>query len=414
MARSRHRLVTGVVGPRSRTTSGAATVSAAPSTVRRLVGTLNDLPNSTRKSNGTNTTANFRRYCYAKDAISNPSMAFAGFRTAAGAETNIENAITYDNLFFELPDGTMSPVSAVTVAGGTILAESGQATITIPAGTGFWLRGRVNVASGAFYYYTDRGPNTTIGSCFEEGVGLAPRTVAGAFTSAVGNLPGPAGVIANVAAGTRLFAIVGDSISQGVGGYSRPLAGTLGAAPGGDAGYMAGYLSGKFDYIHLGRSGAGAVAERTNYAKRAAFAFAAGATDVWCNLGINDMNGSNLPAANTRNAIAQLFAVLKGTGTTVQRVYQSTITPGTTITGPPSSDTNQTVLTNLQDGRRGTFNDMVRALGITGQDGFVEAALQAQSGANPDWWGAGYCSDGLHPIQAGGTAIVAGITSAPF
>lgn len=381
--------------------------------VRRMSGTLNDLPNSTRGSNGTNTTANFRIYRYTKDAQANPSMAFAGFKTAAGVENNIENSITYDNLYFELPSGTMVPVSDVTVAGGTILAESSRASITIPAGTGYWLRGRVNVASGGKYYYTDRGNNATIGSGFEEGVGLAARTTAGAFTSATGNIPGPVGVMADMPAGGRLFGLVGDSISQGVGGYSKPLAGTLGAAPGGDAGYMAGYVSGKFDYLHLGRSGAGAIAERTNYAKRAAFMFAVGVTDVWCNLGINDLNGSNLAATNTRNAIATLFGVLKGTGTTVLRIYQSTITPGTTITGPPSTSTNQTVLTNLQDGRRAAFNDFVRQITIAGQDGFVEAAIPAQNATTPDYWGDGYSSDGLHPLQAGGAAIVAGLT-APF
>ncbi|WP_156369103.1 hypothetical protein [Aureimonas sp. Leaf324] len=56
---------------------------------------------------------------------------------------------------------------------------------------------------------------------------------------------------------------------------------------------------------------------------------------------------------------------------------------------------------------------MIRALGITGQDGFVEAAIPSQSGANVDFWGDGFSTGGLHPIQAGGAAIVAGLV-APF
>jgi len=280
----------------------------------------------------------------------------------------------------------------------------------------------------------------------------------------------------------RLFAIVGDSISVGVGGYVSPLTGPLGSSPGGSIGYVAGYLgnSGLANFQHYGRSGYAAKSAAADFKLRTAFVAASGVTDVVDELGVNDMFASNESAAQLIGYQQTLLANLQSGAPNVTSYWVGTVTPEVNVIAPtPTSECNftgsisGTVLTvttaatsciavnntiwnsaitvpttitsfgtgsggtgtynvdmsqnvtsgsiistnqnnisgvpgNGKDGRRQSYNNVVRSLGITGQTGYYEAALAVENTDLPYsyYWIANGSNDGTHPIQAGGTAIV--------
>lgn len=387
-----------------------------PATTRRMVGTRNDFGNTDLVSNGTNNSFNFRVYKYAVAPIVDPSVVYAGWTRGTGTETDYPNSVTY-HTSIELPDGSVhellkSGSASHVVASGDIFNESDRLTgFTIPIG-GYWLCGHGSVANGALYYASSYPMNTVFTDGWEEGVGLTDKTlVPGTIGQTAAKMVMPVGLMGTVPQGRRSFCIMGDSISVGQGGVYNPLTGgAIGVGYGGGVGYMAGYLDGKFDYVHMGHGGDGATGDVLSViTRRIKFTNLANLTDLWDELGVNDLGGQNKSAVVTQLAIANMFTNWMTIAFSVNRMWQSTITPDTTLSPatPPTSDVNQTTQANFVDGRRLTLNTTIRALGITGQTGFVEVALGVQNALNNNWWIAGYSDDGLHPNQAGNVAIIA-------
>lgn len=201
-----------------------------------------------------------------------------------------------------------------------------------------------------------------------------------------------------------------------VGGYSHPTATQIAR------GILAGLVlqSSLGSPVHVGRPGASALANKGNYSRRIALMAALGVTDLFCDLGINDMTSSS-GAVALKNDLTALFNALR-TGLPGVRIFQSTITPATSA-ATPTTDSNQTNFSSMTDGRRLTFNADLRAGGLGSLiNGVVEFALPAQLVADPNLWKAGFTSDGngtlatqLHPNQTGGDAIVASAAAhSPF
>ncbi|KQQ80723.1 GDSL-type esterase/lipase family protein [Aureimonas sp. Leaf324] len=400
------------IAARAEVTSASLRVAAAEAgatggnTVRRLAGFGGDQGNQIRPSDGTKTTFNVRKRFYTPVPIPNPEVAYTGFHYNSGAEYDYPNEATYHSAI-ELPDGTIRDMGApVTVAPGTILAKSEKAAgFTVPAGV-FWIRTNGRVPPGGRWHYTDAFRSANIGH-MEEGVDLADKAVSGSIGNASQQMPASAiGLIGDLPASHRLFALAGDSLSQGVGGYSH------GTAPGLALGILAGLVleSRAGSVLHLGRAGASAQANRTSYARRIALMQALSATDILCDLGVNDMSSSS-SATVLKGHLTTLFTAFKAALPAV-RIYQSTITPSTTATAPVT-DSNQTVPAAMQDGRRLAFNADLRAGGFGPLvTAVVEFALPAQQGGDPHLWKAGYASDTgspgaqQHPNLTGGEAIV--------
>ncbi|RIY02600.1 SGNH/GDSL hydrolase family protein [Aureimonas flava] len=400
---------------RAEVTSAArlvATPAATAATVRRLAGFGGDQGNQIRPSDGTKTTFNVRKRFFSPVKIADPEVAYTGIHYNSGAEYDYPNEATYHSAI-ELPDGTIRDMGApVTVAPGTILARSQKAAgFTIPAGF-YWIRTCGRVPAGGKWHYTDAFRSANVGH-MEEGVDLADKAAAGSIGNASQQMPAAAiGVIGDMPASHRLVALAGDSISQGVGGYSHA------GAPGLAIGILSGLVlqSGVGSVLPLGRAGASAQANRAHYAKRIALMQALGVTDILCDLGVNDLS-SSASAAALKAYLTTLFNAFRS-ALPDARIYQSTITPSTSATAP-ITETNQTVPAAMQDGRRLAFNADLRGGGLAPLvAGVVEFALPAQLDADPNLWKAGYASDAgnpgaqQHPNQTGGEAIVASAAAA--
>ncbi|WP_416357711.1 SGNH/GDSL hydrolase family protein [Aureimonas phyllosphaerae] len=380
--------------------------AASGETVRRLAGFGGDQGNQIRPSDGTKTAFNVRKRFYTPVPIPNPEVAYTGFHYNSGAEFDYPNEATYHSAI-ELPDGTIRDMGApVTVVPGTILARSEKAAgFTVPAGF-YWIRTHGRVPSGGRWSYTDAFRSANAGH-MEEGVDLVDKATSGTIGNATQQLPAAAiGLVGDMSSSHRLFALAGDSISQGIGGYSH------GAAPGLALGILAGLVvqTGTGSVLHLGRSGASAQANRATYTRRIALMQALGVTDIFCDLGVNDMSSSS-SAATLKGHLTTLFGAFKAAIPSV-RIYQSTITPSTVATAP-ITEGNQTVPAAMQDGRRLAFNADLRTGGFGSLlAGFVEFALPAQLPGDPHLWRAGFASDTgnpgsqQHPNAAGGEAII--------
>ncbi|KQQ85083.1 SGNH/GDSL hydrolase family protein [Aureimonas sp. Leaf324] len=377
------------------------------STIRRLAGFGGDQGNQIRPSDGAKNSFNVRKRFYTPVPIPNPEVAYTGIYYNSGNEYDYPNEVAYHSTI-ELPDGTIRDMGAtITVAPGTILAKSSKADgFTIPAGF-YWIRTNGKVATGGLWYYTDAFRGTNVGN-MEEGVDLSDKAATGTIGNASQQMPAAAiGVIGDMPAARRLFALTGDSLSQGVGGYSHATAPSLAL------GVLAGLVLQRDvgSVLHLGRAGASALANKDKYAKRIALMQALGVTDIFSDLGVNDLSSTS-SAATLKTNLTALFTTFKAVMPSV-RIYQSTITPSTTATAPVTEN-NQTVPTAMQDGRRLTFNADLRAGGFGSLlAGVVEFAIPAQLDADPNLWKAGYASDSgspgaqQHPNQTGGEAIVA-------
>lgn len=386
--------------------------------VRRLVGTLQDLPGRNLISNGTKNTYNYRVRRYTKYPVIDPSVIYVGFAKNASGEINTANAVTYHTAL-ELQSGTIieftkNGSASHVVNPGDITNESDRLTgVTIPAGY-FWLRGHAAVTiTTQFYWQTDISSTSSsvTSSAVEEGIDLTDKTLSGAITPVTQRQVYTPCVMGSVPALRRSFGIVGDSIGQGTGGGVLALGGD---GYGGDIGPLAGYLADKYDYIHLGAASANFANDSTLYAKRDAFALAVGLTDGWSNRAINDLSSGNRSAAITAGFATTCFANHRTNGR-YQRLYQSTCTPDVTIVGPPASDSNQTNQANLTDDRRQDWDaNYVRTLSVVGIDGYVEQALAVENAIDNNWWIANYTSDGRHPSPTGCTAMINYASGGPF
>jgi hypothetical protein len=381
-------------------------MSRFPGTVRRAVGTKNDFPDSTLPSDGTNNTFNSRSYHWTGTEIQNPSVVYVGYATSNEGEANFLNPVTYHTAI-ELPDGQITQflkagsIDHVVNPGDTFNESDQLSGFVIPKG-GYWLRTWGTVPANGYFYATDYYPDPTFGDVCENGVNLPDKSLSGAIQNEAYFLPGPVCVVGSVARNQRSFALVGDSISVGYGGYISPLSGgALGVGWGGGIGYMAGCMDGRYNYVHFGRGGYTASSATTTMTLRRIFMRQADLTDMWCELGINDMAVYDVPAQELAGYISEIFhPTVKGQKKlpNIKRYYQSTITPATI-------NNNTQPFPDLVDGKRDTFNnDYVRNGALPYMTNFVEAAAPIES--DDLWVRDSYTADGVHPSQSGGNVMV--------
>ncbi|WP_149342671.1 SGNH/GDSL hydrolase family protein [Neorhizobium sp. P12A] len=384
----------------------AITVSDS-GTVRRMIGCGGMGASKNRKSNGTNNSYNVSHRIWSPIPIVNPELSAQGFCYDSGTESDLDNTLTLHGAI-KGSDGVLHDCGTITVNPGDIDVRTVKLIgVTIPAGfIDIIAHGRV--PNGGFYYANEYFRNAARFMLMEEGVDLPDKTLAGAIGPGAANLPAAfVGIVGDAPIRHRLIGINGDSISVGLGRYIHPRISTA-------IGICAGYIvdKGTASYLHTGFAGAAAAQNKSNYAKRLAYMASVGVTDIYCDLGVNDLNN---PALSDITLTVDLATFHDKTRTAVPgvRIWQSTITPSTKVTGPRASDTNQVVVAAMQDGRRGRFNTSLRSGGLGSHiDGFIEHAIPAQSTTNSDWWGVGYSNDGLHPLQAGGNAIVTAVSAA--
>lgn len=202
---------------------------------------------------------------------------------------------------------------------------------------------------------------------------------------------GPVAVRATSYTGTpvsQTWAALGDSWIFGTGMVS-PDAAT------GNGGFFGLALAGRRPYINLGVPGARADLASAKFGNRIKVLAAAKPTHVLVDYGINDLiNGRT--AAQIQANLATIYAAIKGAVPGV-KIYQMTIGPrvtssiGDAVFGymkrstqvPAATPTNSFINgSSVAASERAILNDVIRANGIAGQDGFLEIADVVEGGRN--------------------------------
>lgn len=334
-------------------------------------------------------------------AVSNfaaPKIVLPDFGMDSASEGSMPGTVTWAVSLID-PAGAEHPftfsaasAAAVTPGGGPVVSDA-LSGVSITSGQVYYLRWHGTLPSGAYFesnLFTSGGK----GIKYERGIDLASKNTSGGCATTGGYLCMPCGMIAEVESGHRSLAAIGDSILEST-----------------DTDPFTLYALSRYDYIKLARSGAASVNRALAFTRQAQLLATLGVTDVFSDFGINDLSAGNRTAAQTLAGLNSIFGLVAAAVPSA-RIYQSTITPHVTDPTGDVSDVNQAVVAALADGRRQSLNTTIRALGITGQTGYVEWAFAVENALDDDWWIAGYSADGLHPdATEGQPAITARMVS---
>lgn len=135
-------------------------------------------------------------------------------------------------------------------------------------------------------------------------------------------------------------------------------------------------------------------------------AMVAGASHALVCYGTNYFYGAGVTAPIMVAELVAAAALLRRRG--VQRVVVCTIPPRTTSSDNFTTLAGQTL--NAAEAVRAAYNDLVRAGGIAGVDGYADTADALESSRNSGKWTVGLTQDGTHPNGAGHSAMAAAIT----
>jgi lysophospholipase L1-like esterase len=218
---------------------------------------------------------------------------------------------------------------------------------------------------------------------------------------------GPVAVIATPSVAQPSFALLGDSVINGIGG---DITGTdvgfnpsIKATVHGWAERAIGYTRGGF--VQLGCNGESSILWSVNQRLRNAIAQLS-CTWAWYQMGANDGGNTLLQMQTyTMDVVRKYHAMGK-------KIAIGTIVPRTTSSDGWTTLVNQT--SAWPAAVRTAYNDWVRA-GSSGADTFIECATPVESSFNSGLWKiTGLTADGVHPNAAGSAAIAATINMSRF
>jgi hypothetical protein len=299
----------------------------------------------------------------------------------------------------EFPSGTFTQLKFLGSASGTIQVSnqtiSDYATVSIPAGSTFWVRTFWNNANTTSYYNTWQ--NTFLGEATQlSATSISDLTMGGTITNSGAFSMPPQGIIGVTTNPSAI--IIGDSIAAGLSDVEDSSNSATGFN--GKVGYLARSISCPF--VNMAR-----VATQSNQG-RARLARAFG-SHLLCEFGVNDFfTGSQTSA----QLITRLHAILD-LRRSKQKVFQTVITPETTSTDAWATIGNQTLVSAPQDTQRITFNTALRGVtsGLTTLTGFIDTASIVESSLNSGKWivtpTPPYTNDGIHPTVSGHNLLIA-------
>lgn len=275
----------------------------------------------------------------------------------------------------------------------TVTIDQGGIAITDP----FWR----DIPEGATFYTKVWVAVPATGNTYPQGLGLVQSLGEGKGT---GDLTLNAGALSNsTEAGYGPSAIIGVPVRDDAVAFALVGDSMVGDANGDGWPVMA--VQDKYGYSILSRPGSDVATMQANSGNAYRMRLMKYFTHAICTWGANDWN---LPTtfAVQEGRIKDLWRSLQEMGLTV---YQGTTTPRSTSTNGWVTVENQTVYAgNSYNTKRQTFNTNllngvydVRVLDVAG-------AVETAEGA-PGVWKAGFTGDGIHPLLAGKTAMVANI-----
>lgn len=350
------------------------------------LATIN-LPHRGSKSDGVKNSFNIWGEELAPFDLKNPSPAFIGFHTDATNEYANPSDVTLHAVIEYPIGGTHYDCGTVVVQAGAIIKEAPvPAPVSIKKGERYKVRFYGTVPTGGFYhsaisFITSTGRHW-LG---EEGANLTDKSNdAAAFTTANIYVPGGfVGVMADIASTEKTHVVTGDSFlaATSYDGFTKAVQGDI-------------------SYIKMAVSGASISYDLSRLSTyRLPFIQAAGFNVLHGEYAINDLSAGNRTAAQLRTAYEAAITLWKAAG--IQDVYLFTCNPHVTISGGGvTSDTNQTVVAALADGRKEAWNDYLRNGQVAGMSGFWDWSAPIVNPLNINWWLAGASADGLHANNA--------------
>jgi lysophospholipase L1-like esterase len=358
-------------------------------------------------SDNTNLFANSRSAHIASQALTAIKVGFGNF---ANGSATITASV-------EFPAGTFTQLkflgsTSVTLAGGAPRLEcfTDYATVSIPAGSTFWIREFWNGSGGAAGTNYNTWQNSFLGEATAmSATALSDQTMSGTITNS-GSPSGvsrpPASIIGVTTKATAV--VVGDSIAAG----TADVEDNSNTATGFND--VVGYLNRSLNAF--GVPFANYAISGTQGANQAPLLSMGKCSHLITDFGINDFD---IGGASAATLIASLSAFTQYAGPNV-KVFQTTITPHTTSTDAWMTVANQSSNNPTTDTNRDLFNPALRAgtTGIARLAGFYDTASVVESGINSNKWTVTptppYTTDGLHPNVAGHALLVSsGIVSAP-
>lgn len=355
-------------------------------------------------SNGTSTSATYRRGHVATATATSIQIGYANIYNNNGQEASGLNDITI-TASIELADGTLIPLSfsgstsKVIQPGATVFSD--PVGLRLTKGTTFYTRSYVSVTAGGkwptglFGYHTQGDySNRTLAQSASIG---SDMTQSGTFsTQSDESVWAPVAIVGVTAASaSRVIGCVGDSI----------MAGFLDV--GIDDGWFLRTLAGNYRYQQVALSSAKLDDWFTPSRNWRRAALLAPCTDIVVALGTNNAGGlitTNQP--NMQKIYDDFYAQGK-------RVWAVTLPPVTTSTDSWATTGNQTVSGN-ETNRLG-MNNFIRSI-PSHVFGIIDLADTLETSRNSGIWQAtgvafGYTKDGTHPT-AGGAAAAATALSA--
>ncbi len=324
--------------------------------------------------------------------------------------------LIYPNV--EINAGEQDPANAITVSAavddGTTTTQvtfnGGDTTASVAAGS-YIISDRVDItiSAGATFYervhvawtgdlYTSRFLDNGQGDEREVGTGLSDKSVSGSITHADGDAYTACAIIAYSDDGRQPGTmILGDSITVGQGdGF------------GADGGQ--GYVERTFHAQGIPYANGG------NASEQAVQTAAAGAMDIRAEIAnafcknsyvqytINDLRAARTVAQITGD-LETIYGQLSDT-----TVFQATCTPDET----GGVGTGTSADGDYDNADRVELNDDYRAVSLTGQDGFIEAAHASELTDDANRWDndpSDFSTDGIHPNSVGAAGMATGIGS---
>lgn len=354
----------------------------------------------TNLSNGTDTSATYRRSHTTTAGSTDYRFAYANYYNLSGVETDGLNDITV-KASVELASGVLFPIRfqgqrSVTIKPGAMV-WSDPVSLRIAKGTLFYSRTYVSVTSGQKWPlgmtewhglgdYNNRAvaQSTSVG---------ADMTDTGTFSTNTDEaMYGPVAIWgATTSSPSPIIGIVSDSIGVGYLDYGT------------NDGWIVRALNGKYRFQHVGMS-SGKIDDWSTPAKNYRRSpLLSPCTDIIVALGTNNIGGS---LATNQPLMQTVFADFARTG---RRVWVPTVPPYTTSTDSFVTTANQTVTAN--EANRVAMNNWIRTKPANVY-GVIEVADVLETSRNSGIWkadgtaGNKLTTDGIHP-NAAGSALAA-------
>lgn len=339
-----------------------------------------------------------------KIAIPNFNIA-GGSDAGSGAAASVTAAIEFNGTFTQV---TFASSTSGSVPNNSVLF-SDFASVSIPAGSTFWVRIFWHSTGGTFY---NSWQNSFLGEAVSlSATTITDQTMGGTITNS-GSFSFPPVAILGITRNLSVI-IAGDSIDFGALDVEDSSASATGFNA--KVGIIARSL-GNIPFLNIAVAGESALSW-PGVAQARSLLIQKGSHLV-TGYGANDIAVFGSSAAVLATSLQAIWSLARGG----QKIFQRTLIPRTTSTDGWATLANQIIVSG--NVTRVSFNTNLRGAAVSGLNGFFDATSALESGLNSGLWncpvaGGGTAAvilagDGLHPSPAGYGQVASSGVVGPF